>query len=159
MAAVRSGDLDMLSFVQAECKQVAKNNTEYRKMMRATAAQIRKEAKVRYPMLADPASSLPSTTSAAGQTSRGSTPTGGVRLPLATGALGGSSSQASLLGRSGLPRTTGLQSLSRPGSSGSNSGLRPSSGHRGASLRQAGGAILGGSRPLEDKSRHSNSRF
>lgn len=40
MAAVSSGDLDMLSLVQAECKGFG-GQAEYRKMMRQTASQIR----------------------------------------------------------------------------------------------------------------------
>jgi len=40
MAAVNSGDLDMLAIVQQEC-QGADGTVEYRKMMRQTAAQIR----------------------------------------------------------------------------------------------------------------------
>jgi len=42
MVAVNSGDLEMLAFVQAECK-AGDGAGEYRKMMRQTAAQIRAE--------------------------------------------------------------------------------------------------------------------
>lgn len=47
MAAVRSGDLDVLAFVQKECAASASGQDEYRKMMHKTATQIRENSKSR----------------------------------------------------------------------------------------------------------------
>lgn len=44
MAAVRSGDLDVLAFVQGECSSAA-GKAEFRKMMSQTAAQIRENSR------------------------------------------------------------------------------------------------------------------
>jgi len=43
MSAVRSGDLDVLAVVQAECKKGTASLVEYRQMVRQTALQIRAE--------------------------------------------------------------------------------------------------------------------
>jgi len=46
MSAVRSGDLDVLSFVQTQCAS-GNSQAEYRQMMRQTATQIREESRGR----------------------------------------------------------------------------------------------------------------
>jgi len=48
MAAVRSGDLDVLAYVQSECSS-ASGKAEFRKMMSRTAAQIRESSKTNRP--------------------------------------------------------------------------------------------------------------
>jgi hypothetical protein len=167
MAAVRSGDLDMLSFVQAECKKVAGTHSEYRKMMKATASQIRIQTRARHsmPVLRSQSSSsaadsvqhsnarsqasLPSATSVLRGSSRPSTPgattsVGGMSASRPTS----SSSRTGLRPSSGQRATSvGGMSASRPTSSSSRTGLRPSSGQRGGGggvLRQAANSILHG---------------
>lgn len=160
MAAVRSGDLDMLNFVQAECKNIAGTNTEYRKMMKATAAKIRREIGVRQSLPSLPSPAMVGATHEQG--SRPSTPSGTLRLPSArrdapwpVSLPGGG--RASMLAAAPAAME-GLTSLSRPSSSGSGAGSRqrPSSGRSGGVLRQAADSMLQNRRRDDDKPRRAN---
>jgi len=120
MAAVKSGDLDVLAFVQDGCRARAGNHGEYRKMMKQTAAQIRQNSRARHSL-----PKLPSMTS---------------NRPLTPVANSPTSADAVAPGSS--PTTAASMGLCRPGRHSTPTGSMRQSTSLSSSLRQAGGAVL-----------------